>query len=142
MIQQRVPYSNAPNGHVWVDPSRDIAHAFPNYIRRALEVAEHDIENSSMDAATKRIHLDGLSEDAKKMAAFIKSSFGENRTETIIEAFDKSAILSQDTISPRFIRALFKVLCSAYWTGLGFALHGEADKPVDADLVDRYTAAK
>ena len=137
MIQQRVPYSNSPQGHVWVDPARDISHAFPNYIRRALEVAEYDVNASTLDSVAKQDAIVHLQVDAKMLADFIKSSYGEGRTKTLQDAIRVTSITDAPGVSPIFMRALFKVLLSAYWTGLGFALHGSGEEPVDADLVDK-----
>ena len=138
-IQQKIPYSSAPGGVAWCDPSRDIAHSFPGLVRRALEVAEYDINNNSeLDSACKQSAIDSLKVDAKILAGFIKSSYGESRTESLQSALRTNGILLPQSISSIFLRAFAKVVLSAYWTGLGFALHGQGERPVDSDIVDQY----
>ena len=139
MIQQRIPHSGSPQGVAWCDPNRDIAHSFPSLVHRALEVAEYDINNNpDLDPAGKQSALDCLKADAKLLAHFVKSSYGEGRTESVLQAFQNTGVIRANSLSGVFLRAFAKVILSAYWTGLGFALHGQGEKPVDSDLIDTY----
>ena len=131
-IQQRMP---DPSGHgqVWSAPGRDIAHAFPGYVIRAMEILKTDLESKYMmgnPARTTILRTAGVY--SEQLVDFMTGCIGEK---TLSELMTDTGLLdNEETCGKQMLNKwLIRVILGAYFNGVRDANHpGEAPPQLDS----------
>ena len=118
MLQQRVPGTPDTKGSVWVDPMRDIAHAFPQLIGMALKAMESELKNSHV-----RLSID-MGKYAQALAKFIKGCADPLEEGTVVDLMRKLDLYGHPKdVQQLFGKWLTRVMLGFYFDGLRNALH-------------------
>lgn len=130
------PGATPAPGSLWAAPERDIAHSFPEYVRKALVLTQDELVKNKAPEETILAH----SNYAKAMVSFIALTVGEGTPATVHEAAKQSGILEVGPlVEARFAKYFWRVVLSAYWKGARMA-YTKDQTPVGAkglaDAVD------
>ena len=138
-IQAKVKPGARPDpGSVWASPQRDLAHSFPEYVRKALVLSQAEYSAEDEEGVA---HLTDL---ARTISEFISGAVGEGSCETVGELARKVELLKLNEAARNiFCCNLFHVIISAYWKGVRMA-YAKDETPIGADelavTVDELTA--
>lgn len=132
MVMQMRPQQGTrpPAGSLFASPQRDIAHSFPEYARKALILAQSEMNKEVSLYDEHDIEL--MCDHATAMVAFVKLTVGPDTPTTVHEAAKQSHILEvSPAIEALFAKHFWHVVLSAYWAGARQA-YTESDTPLYA----------
>ena len=126
-VQAKVKPGARPDpGSVWASPQRDLAHSFPEYVRKALVLSQAEYTEEDTEG------LAHLTEVARTVSEFISGSVGEGSCKTVGELAKQVELLSlNQAATDIFSRNLFHVVISAYWKGVRMA-YAKDETPIGA----------
>lgn len=135
-LQGKMPDPTGTNNCLWTSPERDIAHTYPLFVRRALELTENEINKvPHNDEMIKQ-----LGTLASLLAAFVNCCAGMPEA-NLAEAGEAIADFENSDCGQLpasiFNKWLARVFAGAYFKGIREALHC-GQKAVGASDLDTF----
>ena len=122
-------------GSVWASPQRDIAHSFPDYVRKALLLTQAELSKGLgklQEKDREALDLEELSELALKVGQFINGTVGASTYGNVKDLAEFTGVLDlPPVVGDIFVQQFFRVVISAYWKGARMA-YAESDTPIGA----------
>ena len=118
-IQMRPSPGNTPEpGSLWASPQRDIAHSFPDYVRKALDILTKQLAGGHGKTDTQMQELVAY---ARVLADFVSGTM-ETRYTNLEQLVQASGLIDAPTlVQERFGAIFFRVIAGAYFTAVRHA---------------------